>query len=241
MIKFIKSKKEKDDTFYEKYKPASWFYILIITVCAIIRFVPISTGSADLDDAINDFAIGAAASTWATLLLAELECSQKNTALARKKEMVYAEYFGAISDLRLFVAGRCKKFSREDDKFTFSEWLAKLSDTANYPENPSPAVTVNRAYFHISRYINNVKSTLIALRQQYCILVESDIVDTDDLRQHITFQINLCDEICDTLEIGEFKLPAIIMANENLVELEATFRTYFTNSLEERYARVGKG
>ena len=203
--------------------------------------MPISTGSTDLDDVFNDFAVGAAASTWATLLLAELDCSQKNKALARKKEMVYAEYFSAISDLRFFVAGRCKKFSQEDEQLTFSDWLTKLSDTANYPENPSPAITVNRTYFHISCHVKNVKSTLIALRQQYCILVESDIVDTDDLRQHIAHQINLCDDICDTLEIGEFKLPAIIVANENLVELEATFRTYFNNSLEERYSRVGKG
>lgn len=233
--------RKENATFYEKYRPASWFYILIIVVCAIIRFVPISTGSADLDDVFNDFAVGAAASTWATLLLAELDCNQKNKVLARKKEMVYAEYFTAISDLRFFAAGRCKKFSQEDDQLTFGEWLTKLSDTANYPKDPSPAVTVNRTYFHISHYVKNVKSALITLRQQYCILVESDIVDTDDLRQHITYQINLCDDICDTLELGEYTLPAIKMANEHLVELEAAFRIFFDSSLEERYSRIGKG
>lgn len=241
MVNFFKLRKEKHDPFYEKYKPTSWFYILIIAVCAIIRFVPISTGSADLDDVFNDFAVGAAASTWAALLLAELDCSQKNKALARKKEMVYAEYLSAITDLRFFTAGRCKKFSQEDDQLTFGEWLTKLSDSANYPKDPSPAVTVNRTYFHISCYVRNVKSTLITLRQQYCILVESDIVDTDDLRQHIALQISLCDDICDTLEIGEYKLPAIIMANEYLVELEAAFRSFFDNMLEEKYSRAGKG
>lgn len=241
MIGFLKQRKAQHSPFYEKYKPGSWFYVLIIAVCAIIRFAPVSTGSPDLDDVFNDFAVGAAASTWAALLLAKLDCNQKNKALSRKKEMVYAEYLSAISDLRFFVAGRCKKFRQEDDLLTFSEWLTKLSDTANYPKSPSPAVTVNRTYFHISCYVRNIKSTVIALRQQYCILVESDMVDTDDLRQHIALQINLCDEICDALEIGEYNMPAIITANEYLSELESNFRVFFDNSLEERYSRTSKG
>lgn len=239
MAKLLKSKKHI--TYHEKNRPATWFYVLIMLICTIIRFTPISTGFTDMDDALNDFAVGAAASTWAALLIAELDCHKQNKALARKKRMVFAEYFNSISELRFIVAKRCKNFSREDDLFTFNEWLRKLSDVSNYPQNLSSSTTMDRAYFHISTAVKHVKATLLSLQQQYCILVEADIIDTDDFRQHIVSQINLCNEICDTLELTQYKLPGILCANDLLIHLVSASCNFFDDPLEEQYPRIAKG
>lgn len=54
--------KRKNSNYSEKYKPDIFKYIVMIVIFVFIRFVPISSGSAMMDDALNDLAIGATAS-----------------------------------------------------------------------------------------------------------------------------------------------------------------------------------
>ena len=97
----------------QKYKTDNWIYIVIIIFFAIVRFVPISFGSSDLDDAINDLAVGGSASAFVAWLIDAANCSKKNKELQEKQRMIYAEYCGAIIDLVNFVVRRCEKFSKE--------------------------------------------------------------------------------------------------------------------------------
>lgn len=169
-------------------------------------------------------------------------CSKKNRELMEKAQMVFAEYCSAVNDLGYFVAKRCKKFSQPTDELKLSEWLCKLADSANYPPDISPAATMDCAYFHISSYVRNIKATLLSLRQQYCMLVESDIIDTNDFRQHTTLQLQICDDICDALELIKYDRSSVTKdVNENLLELESNARAFFPSEIAEIYSWDGKG
>ena len=156
--------------------------------------------------------------------------------------MVFAEYCGAVNDLSYFIANRCKRFSTPTDEYDIKLWLEKLSDKGNYNKDLSPAVTMGRVYFHIGTYIRNIKSTLISLQQQYCMLVESDIVDTDDFRQHVTLQIRICNDICDALELNQKDYSnAADVVNEYLVELHDNAQTFFPEQIIKNYSWKANG
>lgn len=229
--------KLKKANYIEKYKSDDFMYILILVVLALVRFIPFSLGSADLDDAINDLAVGGSASALVAWLIDAASCSKKNKELKEKQRMVFAEYCGAVNDLFYFIANRCKTFSQESDEIAPELWLEKLSDKNNYSENISPAITMNRAYFHIGRYVSYVKSTLISLQQQHCMLVESDIVDTDDFRQHLSLQMRICDDICDALELNKNDYSnALHVVNEWVVELHNNAQGFFPDNVFKVYS-----
>ena len=79
-------KKRKNASFYEKYKPDEWLYISIIVIFSIIRFIPVSSGSANFDDAVNDLAVGCVASTVVASLIEIANCSNKNKEQKKRKE-----------------------------------------------------------------------------------------------------------------------------------------------------------
>lgn len=225
-----------------KYKPDNWIYLVITIICAIIRCVPISCGSASLDDAFNDLAVGAIASTLVAWLIDFANCGRKNQELAGKEKMVFAEYCGAVNNIGYYVAKRCKRFTKATDEFELKEWLEKLRDDRNYPTKISPAATMERAYFHISSYVQNVKSNLLSLRQQYCMLVEADIIDTDDFRMHAALQIQICDEICDAIELIQYNKGEVTKdVNEYLLELVENARGFFPDSIATSFSWSGKG
>lgn len=228
--------KQRNLTYREKYRPDDWVYVVMIAILAVIRFVPISLGSTELDDAVNDLAVGGCASALVAWLIDAANCSKKNKELRQKERMVFAEYCSAINDLIYFVVGRCQNFICDGDEFEVMEWLEKLSDKNNYPEKTSPATTVSRAYYHIGTYTRNVKSALVLLRQQYCMLVESDIVDTDDLYQHISLQMRICDDICDALELNSKDYGnAAVAVNESVVRLHNNASVFFPESIPQKY------
>ena len=233
---------KKKSKYRQKYKTDNWIYIVIIIFFAIVRFVPISFGSSDLDDAINDLAVGGSASAFVAWLIDAANCSKKNKELQEKQRMIYAEYCGAIIDLVNFVVRRCEKFSKDTDMLDVKLWLSKLSDKTNYPEGISPAITMSRAYFHVGTYTRNIKNALQLLRQQYCMLVESDIVDTDDLRQHIALQMRICDDICDALELSSDDYSKVAeFVNENIIELYGNAKMLFPDDIPEHYSWQLKG
>lgn len=233
---------KKKTKYREKYRPDDWVYILIIIILAIVRFVPISLGSSELNDAMNDLAVGGCASALVAWLIDTATCSKKNKELHEKQRMIFAEYCSAVNDLVSFVVRRCEKFSDDTDELDVESWLLKLSDKTNYPEGISPTITMSRAYFHIGTYTRNIKSTLTLLRQQYCLLVESDIADTDDLRTHIALQVRICDDICDALELNQKDYSnAATVVNENIVELHNNAALFFPEEIPEKYSRQTKG
>ena len=232
----------RKNKYREKYRSQDWLYIVIMVVFALIRFAPISLGSLELNDAINDLAIGGSASALVAWFVDAANCSQKNIELRKKEKMIFSEYCGAINDLCYFVARRCKNFSRASDEFDIASWLGKLSDKNNYTEKSSPVITMSRAYFHIGTYTRNVKSTLVLLRQQYCMLVESDIVDTDDLRQHISLQMRICDDICDALELNSKDYTnAATVVNDYLLQLHDNAICFFPEEILDKYSWQSKG
>ena len=232
----------KNKNYRVKYKPDNWIYIVITIICAIIRCVPISCGSASLDDAFNDLAVGAIASTVVAWLIDFANCGRKNQELTEKERMVFAEYCNAVNDIGYFVAKRCKRFTEPTDELELAEWLDKLRDCENYPAKISPAATMERAYFHISSNVRNVKSTLLTLRQQYCMLVEADIIDTDDFRMHSALQIQVCDDICEAIELIEYDRNAVTKdVNENLLKLVNNARTFFPELIATSFSWSAKG
>lgn len=229
--------KKPKTKYTEKYKPDNFVYIVIIVILALVRFIPISLGSVDLDDAINDLAVGGSASALVAWLIDAASCNQKNKDLKTKQKLIFAEYCGAVNDLAYFIVGRCKRFSNEADEFDLEAWLAKLSDKTNYTEKMSPAITMNRAYFHLKSYTESVKLTLLSLRQQYCMLVDSDIIDTDDFRKHISLQIRICNDIIDAIELNEKEHSnAAHVVNEWIVELHANAHEIFSDEILEKYS-----
>lgn len=156
--------------------------------------------------------------------------------------MVFAEYCGAINDMGYFVAKHCQKFSLSTDELALREWLDKLVYTTNYPPDISPSVIMDRTYFHISLYVQYIKNTLLLLRQQYCMLVEADIIDTDDFRQHATLQIQICNDICDAIELIKYDRNAVTTdVNTHLLKLVENARTFFPNMISATYSWSGKG
>lgn len=226
----------------KKYKPNDGLYMIIILVFAIIRCVPISCGSASLDDAFNDLAVGAIASTIVAWLIDIADCKKKNQDLEEKERMVFSDYCYAINSLGFYVAKRCKQFSHATDEFTLEQWLQILMDEENHPAEIPSSVRIGRTYFLMMSYVRNIKTALELLLQQYCILVESDIVDTNDFRQHVSMQLRLCNNICDGFELMQYDPDAVISGiNNDLVKLESNARRFFPDNIASTYSWEGKG
>lgn len=75
--------KKKKIKYPEKYKPDYFMYMLILVIFALVRFIPFSLGSADLDDAVNDLAIGGSASALVALLIDIANCGKKTKNLKK--------------------------------------------------------------------------------------------------------------------------------------------------------------
>ncbi len=234
--------KPKNTSYRKKYKPDNWMYIVIIVLFTVIRCIPISCGSPNLDDAFNDLAVGAIASTVVAWLIDIANCNKKNLELQEKECMVFAEYCSDVNDLRYFIASRCRSFSQSTDLFTFDRWLMMMTDISNYDSKSSPVVIIERSYFHVLSYVRKIRSTLISLRQQYCMLIESDIIDTDDFRQHVSLQLRICDEICDTLELYKYDTTAVTEnINEKLISLTENVRVFFPDAILQTFSWDSKG
>lgn len=228
--------KNKEKTnFYEKYKPESWVYIAIMVIFAVIRFVPFSSGSLNFDEALNDLAVGCVASAEVAWLIEIAACRKKNKERIEKECMVFSEYIGSIKELCYFISRRTINIAPTADKRSFKQWLFILSDLSGYKSEVA-FESRKRSYQHIVVKIKRIKDIFNTLKNQYALLVQADIIDTDDFRQHMYLQIALCDDICDNLEINDFSDVGINIANDLLDELVSNTDAFFPNNISKVYS-----
>ena len=224
-------KKDKKITYIEKYKPDYFTYILIIAVFAIVRFVPFSLGSADLNDAINDLAVGATASALVAWMIDADDCSKKNKDFCKKQELILNEYKSRISDLRFFLARRCMFLTKTPmEERTFSQWLFMYTDIGSYAGIDNPEQRLKEQYETLSKKIKYVYDALCALKQQYFVLVSEDFDDTGKFKKHIDYQSNLCLDIFDYISNEDYST-----ANDIIKQLVKNHDGYFNKNYEEKY------
>lgn len=234
------SKKSLEQIHYEKYKPLDLLYIGIMVICAIIRLSPLSTGSITLDEIFNDFSVGACASTWAAWLLDKAQCRMKNKDRAEKERMVFSEYSGAVTDLCFYISRHAILISNDDSQKTLSEWLNIVCDEKYYIDN---LMIESREYIykHLLQNIHDIESSIKRLRNNYTLLVYSDIVDTDDLLQHISRQVNICDEIIRNYQKDSFDWifddeTALEKINTKIVSLVDSFMIFFPKEIDKKFS-----
>lgn len=234
-------KKRKNASFYEKYKPDEWLYISIIVLFSIIRFIPVSSGNANFDDAVNDLAVGCVASTVVAWLIEIANCSNKNKERKEKERMVFAEYISSVIDLCYFVSRRTIMIAPNANERSFKQWIFILSDSHSYKiENAVEGR--KRNYQHICAQVRKIKNNLVVLQYQYTLLVQAEIIDTDDFRQHLNLQMSICDDICDNLEFNDFSDEGISMANDLLDNLVSNTATFFPDTIPAVFSWIdGKG
>lgn len=227
-----RSMKKKDKTTYiEKYKPEYFTYIVIIAIFAIVRFVPFSLGSADLNDALNDLAVGATASALVAWMLDAADCSKKNKEFYKKQDLILNEYKSSVSDLRFFIARRCMFLTKTPmEERTFAQWLFMYTDISSYEGIDDPEKRLKEQYETLSKRIKYVYDALCVLKQQYFVLVSEDFVDTGDFKQHIDYQSNLCLDIFDYIANEDYST-----ANDIIKEMVKKHDDFFEKDYEEKY------
>lgn len=227
-----RSMEKKDKTTYiEKYKPEYFTYIVIIAIFAIVRFVPFSTGYLNVDEALNDLAVGATASALVAWMLDAADCNKKNKDFCKKQNLILNEYKSSVSDLRFFIARRCMFLTKTpmEDR-TFAQWLFMYTDKSSYEGIENPEQRLKEQYETLSKRIKYVYDALYVLKQQYFVLVSEDFVDTGDFKQHIDYQSNLCLDIFDYIANEDYST-----ANDIIKEMVKNHDDYFEKDYEEKY------
>lgn len=219
---------------FEKYKPKSLFYFLTIIAFCIIRLAPISCGASAADDAINDFAIGVIASTWVAWLIEAADCKRRNKERKEKGRMIFSGYVDSVLNLRFFASKVTTLMKVSSEARTFKEWLDIIADINNY-YCVSPVDRRKRYYKCVEKKVESIRLSALTLNQQYALLVESDIIDTDDFRQHLTMQIELCINICDCLALKDYSESAFIEVNSLLEKLVDGCAIFFPDYFAEKY------
>lgn len=225
---FAKRKKSK---YPEKYKPDAFKYIVMIVIFAFIRFVPISSGSATMDDALNDLAVGATASVLVTWMLDSADCIKKNKARAEKERMIFGPHTGQLFNLGYYVSRKAIHLGAGTEARSFSDWLSIMIDPAVYRD--ASVCSQQEIYQEIHERVLKIRETAENLMQQYTILVETDVVDTDDFAMYAGMQMNLCDSICDRIQCEDLE-----DANAFLGMLLGTYATFFNEEWVENYSEA---
>ena len=224
-------KRNKKSNYPEKYKPDAFKYIVMIIIFAFIRFVPISSGSAVMDDAFNDLAVGATASVLVTWMLDATDCLKKNKERAEKERMVFGPHTSQLFNLGYYVSRKAIRLGAGKEARSFADWLSIIVDQSVYVEEAECSQT--EIYQEIRNRVLKIRETAENLMQQYTILVETDVVDTDDFSMYAGMQMNLCDSVCDRIQCGDFE-----EANAFLGMLLGTYATFFNEEWVERYSEA---
>jgi len=228
-------KKSLEQIHYEKYKPLNKIYFFIMTICVIVRFIPLSTGSIMMDDVVNDFSVGACASTWAAWLLDTAQCNIKNKDRAEKERMAYSEYINAVHRLTYYISVSTVRLDTDSSYRSLKEWLFVIYDLENYKYD-CPQKERNIIYEKMIVPIRNVRKAILRLQDNYSLLVFSDIIDTDDMQQHLECQIDNCNTIEKLLDKTIFSDDDIRTINESIEGLVASFGVFFPDYWEEDFS-----
>lgn len=220
---------------FDKYGPNSKLYITILLVLVIIMIITVSGTSLSFENILNNLAIGAIASLIVAWMIESADCRKKNRERVEKENLIFSEYKGYSSELCMYVARRAVNLAENAEERTFAQWLYILSDLNKY-KCPAPQEMRKRSYLHIVMMVKTIKSSLIVLQQQYAVLVDSNIVDTNDFRKHAKSQSLLCDDICDCLEIHDFSDFAISETNDMIKTLIENVDSFFPGYLPQYYS-----
>lgn len=150
----------------------------MIVIFVFIRFVPISSGSTMMDDAINDLAVGATASVLVTWMLDAADCIKRNKERADKERMIFGSHTGQLFNLGYYVSRKAIRLGAGTEARCFTDWLSILVDPTIYREKAECSQL--ELYQEIYERVLKIRETAENLMQQYTILVETDVVDTDD-------------------------------------------------------------
>lgn len=224
-------KRNKKSKYPEKYKPDAFKYIVMMVIFAFIRFVPISSGNAMMDDALNDLAVGATASVLVTWMLDAADCMKKNRAHAEKVRMIFGPHTGQLFNLGYYVSRKAIRLGAGTEARSFTDWLSIIVDQSVYVEEAE--CRQPEIYQEIHDRVLRIRETAENLMQQYTILVETDVVDTDDFAMYAGMQMNLCDSICDRIQCEDLE-----EANAFLGMLLGTYATFFNEEWVENYSEA---
>ena len=224
-------KRNNKSKYPQKYKPDAIRYIVMMAIFVFIRFVPISSGKATVDDALNDLAVGATASVMVTWMLDAADCMKKNRARAEKERMIFGSHTGQLFNLGYYVSRKAIRLGAGKEARSFTDWLGVIVDQSLYAEESECNQT--EIYQEIHDRVLRIRETAENLMQQYTILVETDVVDTDDFSMYAGMQMNLCDSICDRIRCGDLE-----EANTFLRMLLGTYATFFNEEWVEHYSEA---
>lgn len=186
--------KNKDKHPLSKYhKPNIKLYLIMAVIALSIRLSPFSIGIDMLDIVLNELSIGVVGSAIFAWLIDWVDCKKRNKEKAEKERMILNEYHSSITGIKLFVARRaafrCNNAAQERN---FDEWLFIYSDIKNY-DNSKEDLKIS--YDRLLTEVQIIYDSLTTIKQQYFLLVSEGFVCTDDFKQHINYQSNLCADI----------------------------------------------
>lgn len=217
-----------------KFRPMTGAYLAIMLICIIVRFTPLTSGLVSVDDAINDFSVGAFASTWVAWLLDIATCRVKNKELKEKERIAFTVYVEHVFDLVISLSKIGSLLICTTKPHSVKDWLSVLADTQNYQNDNSEDERIKN-YRQVIEMVKRIKVALQTLVNQHVMLVEANIVDTYDFHQHADFQIGLCDTIIECLEDNGFSDDAISQANELVDMLVDNCRTFIPDTIPTRF------
>ena len=232
---------ERNTQIRKNFKPMTKVYWYIIILCIIIRIIPVSTRFISLDDAINDLAVGAMASTIVAWLIDIANCRIKNEELNEKEMYVFSEYLHNVSELCYCVSKMGTNLWFTKESHSLKEWLDIIANLNYYEINIAKQSRIQN-YQYIAKFVEKIKQSIQILKQQHFLLMEIKVIDTYDFLQHADLQLRLCEKICDNLDDNNFSEDVIGEVNEQIDSLVGSCRLFFLGSIPERFNWMnGKG
>lgn len=209
-----------------------WIYYVIMFLCVFIRWIPISSGSANVDDVINDIVIGGFSSTLVALLIARHDNKrverEKQRLCNRITESFYSELFQyfALMEVLFFDDGlsclNCFKALKEDN-FVDENWAAELSQWA---------------YLNLVEMQNRIAGKADEILEQEFDLINEKIIsvaDIDSIRKLRRCIISMS-ENAEEIFGGIYKFPKLVIRHQRIMAfLKEDDR--FTNKLIEMYPK----
>lgn len=198
-----RSMKNKDKHPLSKYhKPNIKLYLMMIVIALLIRLSPFSIGIGTLNTVFNELSIGVVGSAIFAWLIDWMDCKKRNKEKAAKERMILNEYHSSITGIKLFVARRAAfRCNNVAQKRNFDEWLFIYSDIKNYNNSKED---LKISYDRLITEVEVIYESLSTIKQQYFLLVSEGFVCTDDFKQHINYQSNLCADIFEFAKSDDY-------------------------------------
>lgn len=156
---------------------------------------------------------------------------KKNKERAEKERMIFGPHTGQLFNLGYYVSRKAIHLGAGTEARSFTDWLSIIVDPTVYGEKAECSQL--EIYQEIYERVLKIRETTENLMQQYIILVETDVVDTDDFAMYAGMQMNLCDSICDRIQCRNLE-----DANAFLGMLLGTYAAFFNEEWLENYSEA---